>query len=237
MYSQKLIEYGRELYNYFVLKDAGLIPDQSNPHYAGLGQCWGWKGYISSGYANVKVGKKTILAHRLSYILHKGEIPNGMVIMHRCDNKICTNPDHLELGTRSQNSKDAHLRGLCKGSRSKKRLSFNILMATLASKAEIAMKNFLGIFWELHKHVENSDPVLEKLFSDKRFYELQASLDELFAQAVAEYNPSLISDEILTILATRRKILVRRHKDRLLLAGDNERILSSPRWTLDPDLP
>jgi len=49
---------------------------------------------------------KTITAHRFSYIVHKGDIPNGLVVMHTCDNPRCINPKHLILGTRKQNTQD-----------------------------------------------------------------------------------------------------------------------------------
>jgi len=238
MDKNKIIEHGSELYFYNLDRDSGVMPDQSNHHYAGLGQCWGWKGSLVNGYGTLKVENRNVLAHRLSYMIHKGDIPNGMVVMHRCDNKVCTNPDHLELGTNVQNIKDAHARGLCKGKRGKKKRSFDTLMATLASRSEKAMKGFIDIFWEIHKSVDNADVVLDKIISDRRLLALQASIDEIFIHAVAEYNSSLIDDEIIDVLAKRKRVFLGRHRDRFLLEGDNEMILKSPRWVLDQaDLP
>lgn len=45
-------------------------------------------------------------AHRVAYEAFKGEIPEGMVVAHACDNKLCVNPDHLWLATHKQNSED-----------------------------------------------------------------------------------------------------------------------------------
>tara|TARA_Y100000361_G_C11160384_1_gene346910 strand:+ start:2826 stop:4658 length:1833 start_codon:yes stop_codon:yes gene_type:complete len=72
--------------------------------------CWEWKvldknGYGNSIHARIK-GKKTkyIRPHRLSYYIHKGEYPE--LIRHRCHNKCCVNPDHLEEGSHRQNALD-----------------------------------------------------------------------------------------------------------------------------------
>lgn len=61
------------------------------------------------GQANYK-GKK-LKAHRLSWILHYGEIPENMVVCHKCDNPKCVNPEHLFLGTQRDNLKDMKTKG------------------------------------------------------------------------------------------------------------------------------
>lgn len=56
-------------------------------------------------------GSKIIRAHRVSYSIHKGPIPEGMNVLHTCDNPPCVNPDHLFLGTRDDNNKDCKAKG------------------------------------------------------------------------------------------------------------------------------
>lgn len=80
--------------------------------------CWIWKAarVMGQGYGMIKVGTKTYRAHRLSYELFKGEIPSGMYICHTCDNPPCVNPDHLFLGTASDNNRDKMEKGrFCNG--------------------------------------------------------------------------------------------------------------------------
>jgi len=70
--------------------------------------CWDWKGKIEKGYP-VMTCRKALGAnrgHRASWIIHNGKIPEGLSVLHKCDNKICTNPDHLFLGTNQDNVND-----------------------------------------------------------------------------------------------------------------------------------
>lgn len=60
-----------------------------------------------NGYVHFNMGRnKYILAHRLSWIIHRGNIPDNLMILHKCDNPPCTNPDHLFIGTHADNVKD-----------------------------------------------------------------------------------------------------------------------------------
>lgn len=75
--------------------------------------CWIWCSAtrMKFGYGAIKVKGKTLSAHRYSYTLHHGDIPAGMFVCHKCDNPKCINPDHLFLGTNSDNMKDAYSKG------------------------------------------------------------------------------------------------------------------------------
>jgi hypothetical protein len=69
--------------------------------------CWLWQGARGKrGYGNVKWRGKYWYAHRLSYFLEYGPIPEGKVVAHVCDTPLCVNPQHLFLGTHSENMND-----------------------------------------------------------------------------------------------------------------------------------
>lgn len=71
--------------------------------------CWEWFGAkASKGYGEIKIPKtrKQIPAHRLSYLIHKGAIPEDKCVLHKCDHPCCVNPDHLFVGSKLDNARD-----------------------------------------------------------------------------------------------------------------------------------
>jgi hypothetical protein len=77
-----------------------------------VGECWEWKGQRNvKGYGSVKVAGKSLLAHRLSYLLYVGRLTPGHSVCHRCDNPPCVRPDHLFAGTAKDNVEDMIRKG------------------------------------------------------------------------------------------------------------------------------
>ena len=75
--------------------------------------CWYWTGYCHrrSGYGHVRVGPRMARAHRIAWELSHGPIPDGLDVLHSCDNPPCVRPDHLFLGTQLDNIADREAKG------------------------------------------------------------------------------------------------------------------------------
>ena len=100
------------------------------------GECELWQGKTSPfGYGVIRYQGKYQRLHRVVYTIHKGEIPDGMVVMHQCDTPACVNPAHLHLGTATQNTQDMHNKG-----RAPNRKGENNAMAKLTDEKVLAIR-------------------------------------------------------------------------------------------------
>jgi hypothetical protein len=118
--------------------------------------CWEWSGSKVNGYANFNHRGKIMKAHRASWIIHHGAIPLSMFVLHKCDVPHCTNPDHLFLGTHTDNMRDMakkHRTGVrCKLTITqvheiKNLLTLGVSMVRLAKKYNVSA----NAIWEI-KH-------------------------------------------------------------------------------------
>jgi len=74
--------------------------------------CWLWTGSKhTTGYGGIRFRGRMWGAHRVSWTLYRGEIPEGLSVCHTCDNPLCVNPDHLFLGNQKDNMLDARNKG------------------------------------------------------------------------------------------------------------------------------
>jgi HNH endonuclease len=93
--------------------------DKNGPvpaHRPELGPCWIWTAGLGNGYGKILARKQNgkgrfIDAHRASYLLNIGPIPDGELVCHKCDNKRCVRPDHLFPGTYGDNFRDCIAKG------------------------------------------------------------------------------------------------------------------------------
>lgn len=149
-------------------------------NYTVRGDCWVWDGNkTNSGYGIIKAFGKMVTCHRLSYELYNGKIPDGIEIMHSCDNPICINPDHLSTGTHKDNMRDMikknrRVQGKPnprKGSASKQSIQVFVLGKAYGSLKEAERELGLGSgtvrFWV------NNNPAKAKIITEKEYNTLK----------------------------------------------------------------
>lgn len=80
--------------------------------------CWNWNlKKDRCGYGRFKINLRSLGAHKVSYVFHCGDVGDGFVVMHSCDNPACINPEHLSIGTQKENVQDSIDKGRFHGER------------------------------------------------------------------------------------------------------------------------
>lgn len=101
----------------------GSIPAHM-PH---LGKCWEWLAFCDKdGYGKCNFNRQSKLVHRIVWELINGLIPNGLSVLHKCDNPRCCNPEHLFLGTHLDNNRDMVAKGRNNPSKGEKQRSHKL---------------------------------------------------------------------------------------------------------------
>lgn len=83
-------------------------------HVPEVGRCWVWTSTLKGTYGSFRRAKTRGAmerAHRVAWEMTYGPIPDGLWVLHRCDNRLCVRPDHLFLGSRQDNMDDMHAKG------------------------------------------------------------------------------------------------------------------------------
>lgn len=113
-----------------VNKDGPTQPHMDTP-------CWVWTGNMSRGsvtYGMVRDGGRRMMAHRVSWAMVNGSVPDGLFVMHKCDHGPCVRPDHLDIGTNLDNIADK----VRKGRQSRGHFSYRSKLTEADARAVVA---------------------------------------------------------------------------------------------------
>lgn len=111
--------------------------------------CWLWTDYLDKyGYGQITIKGKTLTAHRFSYLLNGGVIPEGHVVRHKCKTKNCVNPQHLESGTQIDNERDKIRDGTSNRGRTQKLTETHVREIRLSNKTCIELGKIYNVSFQ-----------------------------------------------------------------------------------------
>lgn len=132
-------------------------------------ECWEATGFLNKGgYKKMIVQGKTMLAHRVSFLLFNGSIPNGMQVCHKCDNPKCLNPKHLFLGSAMDNMQDKINKGRHRGAKSGDMHHSSRLTAWQVSEIRKKLNNKTNQY-EIAKEYGVSQSIISNIKTGKRW--------------------------------------------------------------------
>lgn len=148
-------------------------------------ECWEWLGAKTAfGYGKMAFrGRKTVGAHRVSWMIHFGDIPEGMSVLHECDNPHCVHPAHLFLGTQKDNMRDAVKKGRFRRNAPSQKGERNS-QARLTVKQVRRAKRLRADGWrqrDIAKDLGVSQSQVSRILAGKRWH--TANIDQLGEQA------------------------------------------------------
>jgi len=112
-------------------------------------ECWNWLAAIDAyGYGSATHSGRTRKAHRIAWTIANGPIPEGLWVLHHCDNRKCCNPAHLYVGTNDDNMRDMRERGRAKSQPPKGEASPNAKLSE-EDVREIRQLHAQGVFQEV----------------------------------------------------------------------------------------
>lgn len=121
-------------------------------------QCWNWRAHVASdGYGKFRTEGETFQAHRIAWRIANGTDPGNSLVRHKCDNRMCCNPLHLELGSQIDNMADMVVRG-----RSARGEANGRATLTAADVAEIKARITAG---EPNTHIARDYPITHSMVS------------------------------------------------------------------------
>lgn len=143
--------------------------------------CWDWIGARGrDGYGILRVQKnKTQRAHRISFEVHIGPIPDGMCICHKCDNPLCINPEHLFLGTNAENTHDRTAKG--RSARQYGASNGSVKIADDAVAAIRAAEKRWGVNTRLAAQYGVSKTLVSLIRAGKRRSPVRVTIESIFA--------------------------------------------------------
>lgn len=145
-----------------------------NARLKGASECWTWTGARwGSGYGCVRWNGRPSSAHRVSWVLHFGEIPGEANVLHKCDNPLCVNPRHLFLGDASANAIDRETKGRGTDNRGTKSVLAKLTASQVRSIRKKAKESpYHGLTADLARKYKMSDTAISFIINGHTYKEV-----------------------------------------------------------------